>query len=104
MAEKDSQFWAQFLPEIKKTIEGTLASLADRDEILASLEETSAEKFSLRLEEMRTKIEGSARRPEETMAVADALLQEAEAAYRGKLAGIETLRKRLADWLERKAA
>ena len=104
MAENNSHFWAQFLPEIKKTIEGTLVSLAERDEMLASLSETSAEGFSVRLDEVRSRIEASARRPEETMAAADALLEEAESAYRSKLAGIETLRKKLADWLARKSA
>ena len=104
MPQKDHQFWAQFLPEIKKTIEATLASLEEREEILASLSETSEGTFSVRLDEVRSRIENSARRPEESMAAADALLEDAEAAYRSKLAGIETLRKKLADWLERNAA
>ena len=101
MSEKDSQFWAQFLPEIKKTIEGTLAAVVAREEVQASLSESAAETFDGRLNEFQVRIAGCARRPEETMAAAEALLQEAEEEYRGKLAGIEALRQKLADWAGR---
>jgi hypothetical protein len=102
MPDKDNQFWSQFLPEIKKTIDGALGALAKHENALASLSETQVGTYQARLDELRSRVEGCARQPEETMSAADALLQEVEAAYRNKLAGIETLRKQLADWLERK--
>jgi hypothetical protein len=101
MPQKDNQFWAQFLPEIKKTIEGTLAGVEAREKILDSLAETSAGTFPSRLDASRARMESHARRPEETIAEADALLQEAEAEYRSKLADIESLRQKLADWAGR---
>jgi hypothetical protein len=101
MPQKDNQFWALFLPEIKKTIDGTLAGVTAREKILDSLAESSAVTFPTRLDELRVRLEGCASRPEESMAEADALLQEAEAEYRSKLADIESLRQKLADWAGR---
>ena len=101
MPQKDNQFWALFLPEIKKTIDGTLAGVTAREKILDSLAETSSGTFPTRLDELRVRLESCASGPEESMAEADLLLQEAEAEYRSKLADIESLRQKLADWAGR---
>ena len=101
MSEKDSQFWARFLPEINKIIEGTLASEAKCEEVLASLLDTPPETLTVRWDSIRARIEGSARCPDDNIAAADFPLKEAEEAYRDKLEAIETLRLKLADWAGR---
>jgi hypothetical protein len=101
MPEKDSQFWARFLPEINKIIDGTLASEAERAEVLASLLNAPPETLTGHWDSIRARIEGLARCPDDRIAAADIPLKEAEDAYRDKLAGIETLRLKLADWAGR---
>ena len=101
MSEKDSQFWARFLPEINKIIEGTLASEAEGEEVLASLLDIPPEKLTVSWDSIRSRIEGLARCPDDSIAAADVPLEEAEEAYRGKLEAIETLRLKLADWAGR---
>jgi alpha-D-ribose 1-methylphosphonate 5-triphosphate synthase subunit PhnG len=95
----DSQFWAQFLPEVNKTIDKTLASVVAREEVLALLEKSAAEDFDSRFNEVKAKISRCESRPEESVAAVDALLQKTEEEYREKLADIEALRKTLADWI-----
>ena len=101
MPEKDNEFWARFLPEINKIIEGTLASEAKREEVLASLLETPPQTLAMQWDALRSRIEGLARCPDDSIAAADVPLKEAEGAYRDKLEAIETLRLKLADWAGR---
>ena|SRR5579864_2519575 len=100
-SNKDTQFWEQFLPQVNKAIEGALASVIAGEEALSSMGQTTAGNFDARLVEMGTKISNCANRPEESIAAADLLLEKTEEEYRGKLAGIEALRQKLAEWVRR---
>jgi hypothetical protein len=99
-----SEFWAEFLPGIEKTIVEALAALEAREQTLPSTVEKQSGNSSQHLQDLRDRIAGLetvAARPEPAVAEVDALLQTGEGELRGYIAAVEALREKLAEWAGR---